>query len=52
MRTEDEFRKGTVKGSITLPLYLFRRKGPDLDSKRQYDVLFQTVIPSWGAAIL
>ena len=52
VRTEDEFRNGTVKGSMNLPLYLLRRKAPELDSKRQYVVLCQTGSRSCAAAFL
>lgn len=52
VRTEDEFRNGTVKGSINLPLYLLRRKAPELDSKRHYVVFCQTGSRSCAAAFL
>jgi rhodanese-related sulfurtransferase len=52
VRTEDEFRNGTVKGSINMPLYLLRRKARELDSKRHYVVFCQTGSRSCAAAFL
>lgn len=52
VRTEDEFRHGTVKGSLNLPLYLLRLKAPGLDSKRHYVVFCQTGSRSCAAAFL
>lgn len=52
VRTEDEFRNGTVKGSTNLPLYLLRLKAPGLDAKRHYVVLCQTGSRSCAAAFL
>ena len=52
VRTEDEFRNGTIKGSINLPLTLLRRKAAELDSKRHYVVLCQTGSRSCAAAFL
>lgn len=52
VRTEDEFRSGTVKGSQNLPLYLLRRKAAELDPKRHYVVFCQTGSRSCAAAFL
>ncbi|MCR4346585.1 MAG: cyclic nucleotide-binding domain-containing protein [Sulfuricaulis sp.] len=52
VRTEDEFRNGTVKGSINLPLTMLRRKAAELDSRRHYVVLCQTGSRSCAAAFL
>jgi rhodanese-related sulfurtransferase len=52
VRTEDEFRSGSVKGSINLPLSLLRRKARELDSKRHYVVFCQTGSRSCAAAFL
>ena len=52
VRTDDEFRNGTIKGSMNLPLYLLRLKAPGLDSKRHYVVFCQTGSRSCAAAFL
>jgi CRP-like cAMP-binding protein len=52
VRTEDEFRQGTVRGSMNLPLYLLRLKAPGLDAKRHYVVFCQTGSRSCAAAFL
>lgn len=52
VRTEDEFRHGTVKGSLNLPLYLLRLKASVLDAKRHYVVFCQTGSRSCAAAFL
>ena len=52
VRTEDEFRHGTVKGSQNLPLYQLRHKAPGLDTKRHYVVFCQTGSRSCAAAFL
>lgn len=52
VRTEDEFRNGTVKGSVNLPLFQLRRKAAELDAKRQYVVFCQTGSRSCAAAFL
>lgn len=52
VRTEDEFRHGTVKGSQNLPLYQLRHKAPGLDAKRHYVVFCQTGSRSCAAAFL
>ncbi|GAB4513768.1 MAG: hypothetical protein Tsb0026_18710 [Sulfuricaulis sp.] len=52
VRTEDEFRNGTVKGSLNLPLYLLRLKASALDAKRHYVVFCQTGSRSCAAAFL
>lgn len=52
VRTEDEFRHGTVKGSLNLPLYLLRLKASALDANRHYVVFCQTGSRSCAAAFL
>ena len=52
VRTEDEFRHGTVKGSQNLPLYQLRHKAPGLDAKRHYVVFCQSGSRSCAAAFL
>ena len=52
VRTEDEFRHGTIKGSLNLPLSLLRLKAPGLDTKRHYVVFCQTGSRSCAAAFL
>jgi rhodanese-related sulfurtransferase len=50
--TEDEFRHGTVKGSLNLPPYLLRLKTFGLDSKRHYVVFCQTGSRNYSALFL
>ena len=52
VRTEDEYRNGTIKGSVTLPLYLLRLKAASLDPKSHYIVFCQTGSRSCAAAFL
>jgi CRP-like cAMP-binding protein len=52
VRTEDEFKRGAVKGSVNLPLYLLRIKAANLDPARQYVVYCQTGRRSCAAAFL
>ncbi len=52
VRTEDEYRNGTIKGSVNLPLYLLRLKAASLDPKSHYIVFCQTGSRSCAAAFL
>lgn len=52
VRTEDEFRQGSVKGGMNLPLYLLRIKAPQLDVARKYVALCETGSRSATAAFL
>ncbi len=52
VRIEDEFRNGTIKGSVNLPLYQLRLKAASLDPKRHYIVFCQTGSRSCAAAFL
>jgi len=52
VRTEDEFRQGSIKGSLNLPLYLLRMKAPLLDASRKYVALCETGSRSTAAAYL
>ncbi len=52
VRTEDEYRHGTIKGSVNLPLYLLRLKAASLDPKSHYIVFCQTGSRSCAAAFL
>jgi CRP-like cAMP-binding protein len=52
VRTEDEYRNGTIKGSVNMPLYLLRLKATSLDPKSHYIVFCQTGSRSCAAAFL
>ncbi len=52
VRTEDEFKRGAVKGSQNLPLYLVRIKAATLDKQRKYVAYCQTGRRSCAAAFL
>ena len=52
VRLEDEFRQGTIKGSVNFPLHILRKKMKELDSARPYIVFCQTGIRSGAAAFL
>ena len=52
VRVEDEFRNGTIKGSVNMPLYLLRLKAAQLDHNRKYIVFCQTGSRSCAAAFL
>ncbi len=52
VRLEDEYRSGSIKGSVNLPLYLLRLKSAGLDRKRHYIVFCQTGSRSCAAAFL
>ena len=52
VRTEDEYRNGTIKGSVNMPLYLLRLKAASLDPKSHYIVFCQTGSRSCAAAFL
>lgn len=41
VRLEDEFRAGTIRGSINMPLYLLRLKAKELDSEKKYMLFCQ-----------
>lgn len=52
VRTEDEYRNGTIKGSVNMPLYLLRLKAASLDPKSHYIVFCQTGSRGCAAAFL
>jgi CRP-like cAMP-binding protein len=52
VRTEDEFRQGSLKGSMNLPLYLLRMKAAQLDLRKKHIVYCQTGQRSAAAAFL
>jgi CRP-like cAMP-binding protein len=52
VRLENEFRRGSVKGALNLPLYLLRLKAATLDRSRRYIVLCDTGARSAAAAFL
>ncbi len=52
VRTEDEFRHGTIKGSVNLPLPMLRLMAAKLDPKSHYIVFCQTGSRSCAAAFL
>jgi CRP-like cAMP-binding protein len=52
VRTEDEFRQRSIKGSVNLPLYLLRMKAPQLDASRKFVALCETGSRSTAAAFL
>lgn len=52
VRLESEYRNGTLKGAVNLPLYLLRLKASALDPKRPYVVFCDTGARSAAAAFL
>jgi rhodanese-related sulfurtransferase len=52
VRLEAEFKEGSLKGSINLPLYLLRLKANTLDRKRSYILFCQSGRRSSAAAFL
>jgi len=52
VRMEDEYRQGSLKGSINLPLYLLRLRAKSLDISRPYILFCQTGRRSSIAAFL
>ena len=52
VRLETEFKTGSLKGAINLPLYLLRLKSGSLDRKRTYILLCQSGRRSSAAAFL
>jgi CRP-like cAMP-binding protein len=52
VRMEDEYRQGSLKGSINLPLYLLRLRAKALDPARPYILFCQTGRRSSTAAFL
>lgn len=52
VRLEAEFKEGSLKGSINLPLYLLRLKANTLDRKRTYIMFCQSGRRSSAAAFL
>ena len=52
VRLEDEFRAGTLRDSLNLPLYLLRLKAPSLDPQRKYILFCQHDQRSSAAAFL
>lgn len=52
VRLEDEFRAGTLRDSISLPLYLLRLKAQSLDPQRKYILFCQHDQRSSAAAFL
>lgn len=51
-RMEDEYRQGSLKGSLNLPLYLMRLRARSLDPTRPYILFCQTGRRSSTAAFL
>lgn len=52
VRLEDEFRAGTLRGSLNLPLYLLRLKAASLDPQKQYILFCQHDQRSSAAAFI
>jgi CRP-like cAMP-binding protein len=52
VRLESEFKEGSLKGSVNLPLYLLRLKAATLDAKRTYILFCQSGRRSSAAAFL
>lgn len=52
VRTEDEFKRGAIKGSLNLPLYLLRLKASTLEPGRRYVVYCDSGSRSCAAAFL
>jgi rhodanese-related sulfurtransferase len=52
IRLEEEYRQGSVKGSINIPLYLLRNRANSLDRSRKYIFFCQTERRSCVAAFL
>lgn len=52
VRLEDEFREGTLRNSLNLPLYLLRLKAQSLDPQKKYILFCQYELRSSAAAFL
>jgi CRP-like cAMP-binding protein len=52
VRLEDEYRAGTLKGSVNLPLYLLRVRAPALKTQKKYIAFCQNEERSSAAAFL
>jgi CRP-like cAMP-binding protein len=52
VRLEEEFRRGSLKGSVNIPLYGLRAKAATLDPKRRYVICCDTGNRSCAAAFL
>lgn len=52
VRLEEEFKQGTLRDSLNLPLYLLRLKAASLDPKKKYIVFCQHESRSSAAAFL
>ena len=52
VRTEDEYKNGSLKGSVNVPLYLLRLKAANLDPDRSYIVYCETGNRSSAATFL
>jgi rhodanese-related sulfurtransferase len=52
VRTEDEFARGAIKGSVNMPLYALRIKVKTLDPARKYVICCQSGNRSAAAAFL
>ena len=52
VRLEDEFREGTLRNSLNLPLYLLRSKAQSLDPGKRYILFCQYELRSSAAAFL
>lgn len=52
VRLEDEYRAGTLRGSLNLPLYLLRLKAASLDPQRKYILFCQHDQRSSAAAFI
>lgn len=52
VRLEEEFKQGTLRGSLNLPLYLLRLKAAALDPAKEYILFCQCEARSHAAAFL
>jgi len=52
VRLEDEYRHGSLAGSVNIPVYLLRLKARNLDRKRSLVLFFQTERRSSSAAFI
>ena len=52
VRLEDEYRSGTIRGSINLPLYLLRVRAPALKARKKYILFCEHEERSSAAAFL
>ncbi len=52
VRTEDEFKRGAIKGALNIPLYSLRRRVKTLDPKRRYVICCDTGRRSSAAAFV